>query len=63
VSTPLHWDEIGHGLAPARHTIYSVPERIAAHGDPMRALLQEKPDLARATQRVGELLGEGRTRR
>jgi bifunctional non-homologous end joining protein LigD len=63
VSTPLSWDEIGHGLAPARHTIYSVPERIAAHGDPMRALLQEKPDLARATQRVGELLGEGRTRR
>jgi hypothetical protein len=29
----------------------------------MRALLQEKPDLVRATQRVGELLGDGRRRR
>jgi bifunctional non-homologous end joining protein LigD len=61
VSTPLSWDEIGHGLAPARHTIYSVPERVASHGDPMRELLHAKPDLVRATQRVGELLGTERT--
>ena len=63
----VHAAELGRDRPRTRagptYTIYSVPERIAAHGDPMRALLQEKPDLVRATQRVGELLGEGRTRR
>jgi DNA primase len=63
VSTPLSWDEIGHGLAPARHTIYSVRERIAAQGDPMRTLLDEKPDLIRATQRVGAMLSAARSKR
>jgi bifunctional non-homologous end joining protein LigD len=62
VSTPLSWDEIGHGLAPTRHTIYSVPERLASQGDPMRALLTVTPDLERATRLIGELLASDHKR-
>ena len=60
VSTPLSWDEVGHGLTPARHTIYSVRERLASQGDPMRGLLAEAPDLERATRRIGALLAADR---
>lgn len=34
VSTPLHWDEVAPGLDPASFTVRSVPERVAAGGDP-----------------------------
>ncbi|MFW6067067.1 MAG: DNA ligase D [Myxococcota bacterium] len=48
VSTPLLWDEVGHALDPRRHTIASVPGRLASHGDPMAPLLEASPDLAAA---------------
>jgi bifunctional non-homologous end joining protein LigD len=60
VSTPLTWDEIGHGLAPERHTIFSVPERLTSHGDPMRTLLAETPDLERAMQRIEQRVARGK---
>ncbi|MCC6525188.1 MAG: DNA ligase D, partial [Polyangiaceae bacterium] len=46
VSTPLTWSEVHLGLDPARHTLSTVPERVAAHGDPMRPLLDAHPDVA-----------------
>ena len=60
VSTPLSWDEVSAGLVPARHTLFSVPERVAVRGDAMSELLQVQPDLARATQRIEALLRDSR---
>jgi bifunctional non-homologous end joining protein LigD len=56
VSAPLTWDEVGFALDPARFNILSMPERIAALGDPMAALLAERPDLPRALQRLSTML-------
>lgn len=50
VSTPLAWDEVGFGLDPSRFTIFTLPERIAAHGDPMRPLLDARPDVPAAVE-------------
>jgi bifunctional non-homologous end joining protein LigD len=56
VSTPLHWDEVGFGLDPSVFTIFTVPERVAQHGDPMAGMLEQKPDIASAIQALGKLL-------
>lgn len=48
VSTPLSWDEVHLALDPAAFTIETVPDRIAHKGDPMRELLQVRPDLPHA---------------
>jgi bifunctional non-homologous end joining protein LigD len=60
VSTPLSWDEVSAGLVPARHSLFSVPERVAVRGDAMAELLRVKPDLARATERIEALLRDSR---
>jgi DNA primase len=60
VSTPLSWDEVSAGLVPARHSLFSVPERVAVRGDAMAELLRVKPDLARATERIEVLLRDSR---
>jgi len=57
VSTPLSWTEISAGLVPARHNLSSVPERLAQHGDPMAPLLETRPDLQHALERLHELVG------
>jgi len=56
VSTPLHWDEVGFGLDPGRFTIFSVPERLATIGDPMAPMLDARPDVATAVERIGGML-------
>ena len=56
VSTPLTWDEVSAGLSPARHTLFSVPERLADRGDPMAEMLNVRPDLTRTMARLTELL-------
>jgi bifunctional non-homologous end joining protein LigD len=61
VSTPLSWDEVSAGLVPARHTLFSVPERLAQRGDAMAGLLQVKPDLNRAIELMTALLQTRRT--
>ena len=56
VSTPLVWSEVTVRLDPARFTIISVPDRVARHGDPMRAVLDTAVDvgavLAALTERL-----------
>jgi bifunctional non-homologous end joining protein LigD len=57
VSTPLSWGEVTGRLDPARFTIQSVPRRLRQTGeDPMRRVLEEKPDLLAALGRLGEML-------
>jgi bifunctional non-homologous end joining protein LigD len=46
VSTPLEWREVSARLDPARHTIATVPARIAKRGDPLRAVLESGVDVA-----------------
>jgi bifunctional non-homologous end joining protein LigD len=57
VSTPLHWDEVHLALDPRQHTMLSVPQRVLERGDPMRGLLLARPDIAKASAKLGELLG------
>lgn len=56
VSTPLTWDEVGPALDPGRFTLATVPARLAASGDPMRALLSETPDLGAALAYLSTLV-------
>ena len=48
VSTPLSWDEIDGSLDPGRHTILTVPGRIAERGDPAAGILGTEADIARS---------------
>ena len=56
VSTPLHWDEVGFGLDPGVHTMFTVPERLRSHADPMAGMLAEEPDIEAAVTALGALL-------
>jgi bifunctional non-homologous end joining protein LigD len=57
VSTPLLWREVGARLDPARFTIRTVPRRLERlGGDPLRPLLDDRPDLLAALGRLGESL-------
>ncbi|MGV9194874.1 non-homologous end-joining DNA ligase [Microbacterium sp. MC2] len=49
VSTPITWDELDAGVDPAAFTIRSVPERLAALGDPWA-------EMSRAPGRIDTLL-------
>ena len=57
VSVPLDWDEVDEGLAIADHTIATVPERMEVRGDPMREVLELRPDLGYSLERLGGMLG------
>jgi bifunctional non-homologous end joining protein LigD len=56
VSTPLDWDEVNATLTPTRWSMLSVPARIEERGDPMRNLLSERPDVARAVGKLEALV-------
>jgi DNA primase len=56
VSTPLTWDEVGYGLDPGVFTMFTVPERVALHGDPMAELLDQRPDLLAAANALAKLM-------
>ncbi len=57
VSTPLRWEEVEPGLEPRAFTIATVPERLERLGeDPLGPVLQERPDLGAALERLRDLM-------
>jgi bifunctional non-homologous end joining protein LigD len=56
VSTPLEWDEVGATLTPTRWSMLSVPARVDEVGDPMRPMLNERPDVPRAVRNLERLI-------
>jgi bifunctional non-homologous end joining protein LigD len=59
VSTPLRWGEVTARLDPARFTIRTVPARLDRLGEePLRPVLEARPDLVGALSRLQERLGE-----
>jgi bifunctional non-homologous end joining protein LigD len=55
VSMPLRWDEVVPSLDPKKFTIKTAPARLAALGeDPLRGVLEARPDLAGALARLAE---------
>src|SRR6185369_2690633 len=55
VSTPLRWSEVNKKLDNARFTIRNTVERMEKLGeDPLRPVLELKPDLTRALARLAE---------
>ncbi len=57
VSTPLRWNEVGGKLSIAKHTLASVPKRLARQkSDPLAAVLDDEPDLIGALARLSERL-------
>ncbi|MBN1608086.1 MAG: non-homologous end-joining DNA ligase [Polyangiaceae bacterium] len=56
VSTPVTWDEVTVALDPRTFTLASVPARLAERGDPMRPLLEERPDIGRALGKLESIV-------
>ncbi len=56
VSTPLSWDEVSFSLDPRAFNIFTVPERVAAIGDPLAPMLEARVDVAAAVGNLGKLV-------
>ena len=59
VSMPLVWDEVNDALDPKAFTIRNALERMERlGGDPCAAVLEQKPDLGAALQRLSAVLAQ-----
>ncbi|HKE15781.1 MAG TPA: DNA ligase D [Kofleriaceae bacterium] len=57
VSMPLRWNEVGRKLDPSRFTLKTARRRLERLGeDPVRPVLDRRPDLLAALGRLGERL-------
>jgi bifunctional non-homologous end joining protein LigD len=53
---PLVWDEVNSSLDPKNFTIRNAIERLERMGnDPVRPVIDEKPNLARILEKLAEL--------
>lgn len=61
VSTPLRWSEVNAKLAPSAFTIKTMPKRAKRlKDDPLRPVLEQKPDLRQALARLAERIAHRR---
>jgi bifunctional non-homologous end joining protein LigD len=59
VSTPLRWGEVNARLDPARFTLRNAVRRVARLGeDPLRPVLEDRPDLLGVLGRLHALVGK-----
>jgi bifunctional non-homologous end joining protein LigD len=59
VSTPLDWSEVNQKLLPRQYTIKDVARRMQSlRSDPMRAVLELKPDLHKSLENLALRLNE-----
>jgi bifunctional non-homologous end joining protein LigD len=59
VSMPLLWDEVNKDLDPRSFTIKNALERLERlGGDPLLPVLEDRPNLAKALEKLGGMLGE-----
>lgn len=56
VSMPITWDEVNQDLDPRAFTIKTAIDRIARLGDPVRPVIEEKPDLGAVMNRLAALM-------
>lgn len=56
VSTPLSWEEVSLALDPSSFDVFTVPERVAAIGDPMAEAIETPLDLETTMERLGQLV-------
>jgi bifunctional non-homologous end joining protein LigD len=56
VSAPLTWDEVDDKLDPARFTLRTMAARLDAVGDPMRGVLDARPEVHAAVCRLEALV-------
>ena len=54
VSMPIEWSEVKKGLTPTQFTIQNAIRRLREHGDPLRPVLDLKPDLMHALSKLYE---------
>ncbi len=54
VSMPIEWEEVKPGLTPTQFTIQNGPARLRERGDPLRQVLDLKPDLMSALSKLYE---------
>lgn len=52
VSMPIAWSEVAQGLTPTTFTIRNGRARLDKHGDPMRPVLTDTPDLVAALAKL-----------
>jgi bifunctional non-homologous end joining protein LigD len=55
VSTPLHWDELKHGIVPRDFTMEVALKRCAEHGDLFAPVLEDPRPLAAAARALAKL--------
>jgi bifunctional non-homologous end joining protein LigD len=59
VAAPLRWEELDDPrLGPRTFTLASMPERLAAHGDPWREIARHAHALARPARELGRIAGD-----
>jgi bifunctional non-homologous end joining protein LigD len=56
VSTPLFWEEVHLALQPQAWTMFTVPDRVRAKGDPLETLLEVRPNVMAAVVQLGKML-------
>jgi bifunctional non-homologous end joining protein LigD len=59
VSLPLRWEEVHRALDPREFSMFTVPSRVAEHGDALAGFFEVRPDVPGVVKRLGERLKIG----